>query len=222
MAEANKLSQSSEVMLKQLKNPFDAKFVKVRVGATNKDKTKGIALFYIDAREVMKRLEEVCGMDGWAVKKEAVVAGDKLVGVMCALSIKMPYKDSNGKDVWVTKADFGEPSNASPLKGASSDALKRAAVNFGIGRYLYYIPNRWYKLNKYRQFEEEPELPTWAFPQQNLENWEDVAIMEYNPAEDVDLENLDFTDEEAEKTLTEALARRQEIIANLKKKAKND
>ena len=50
MAEANKLSQSCEAMLRQLKNPFDAKFVKVRVGATNKDKTKGIALFYIDAR----------------------------------------------------------------------------------------------------------------------------------------------------------------------------
>ena len=36
-------SVSADAMLKQLKNPFDPKFVKCRVGATSKDKKKGIA-----------------------------------------------------------------------------------------------------------------------------------------------------------------------------------
>ena len=53
--------QSNEAMLKQLKDPFDPRFVKVRVGAMSKDKKKGIALFYIDSREIQKRLDEVCG-----------------------------------------------------------------------------------------------------------------------------------------------------------------
>lgn len=213
-------SDSVEALLKQLKNPFEAKFVKVRVGATNKDKTKGIALFYLDSREVMKRLDEVCGLDGWASDKEAVTAGDKLVGVKCSLSIRMPYCDARGIEKWVTRSDYGEPSMASPLKGASSDALKRAAVNFGIGRYLYYIPNQWYELDKYKQFKQTPELPTWALPQQGLEDWEDVAILEYDPTKDVDLEGVDFEDEEARKVLTEAKSRREEIIEAAKAKAK--
>jgi hypothetical protein len=41
---------TQDAMLKQLKQPFDPKFVKWRVGATNSDKTKGIALAYIDSR----------------------------------------------------------------------------------------------------------------------------------------------------------------------------
>ena len=201
--QATRLSDSAEALLKQLKNPFDPKFVKCRVGATSKDKSKGIALFYLDSREVMKRLEEVCGIDGWQTRKKAVVSEGKILGVKCELSIRMPYLDQSGNSIWITKTDYGEPSNASPLKGASSDALKRAAVNFGIGRYLYYIPNQWYRLNQYKQFEEQPELPTWALPQENLENWEDVAILEYDPSNDIDLDNLDFTDTEAQQILEE-------------------
>lgn len=48
--------ETQDTMLKQLKNPFDPKFVKWRVGATNPDKSKGIALAYIDSREVKKGL----------------------------------------------------------------------------------------------------------------------------------------------------------------------
>jgi hypothetical protein len=35
--------------------------------------------------------------------------------------------------------DYGEASNFHATKGAASDALKRAAVHFGIGRYLYRV-----------------------------------------------------------------------------------
>ena len=91
-------SQSAEALLKQLKNPFALKFVKCRVGATNRDKTKGVALFYIDAREVMKRLDEVCGTDGWETTKQAVVAGDKVVGVECSLRIRVPSETGS---VWL-------------------------------------------------------------------------------------------------------------------------
>lgn len=207
-------SESVDAMLTQLKNPFDGKFVKYRVGATNAAKTKGIALFYIDAREVMKRLDEVAGMDGWARK---VIEATK--GCICELSVRMPYIMS-GNEKWVLKADVGEFSKTSDFKGASSDAFKRAAVNFGIGRYLYYIPNKWYPLDSKRQFEYTPEFPSWALPQE-VEDWEKVAIKEYNPKQDVGLDEMVFIDDEAKEDLTRAKNYRDEIVANLKAK-KND
>lgn len=210
-------STAAETMLKQLKNPFPPQFVKYRVGATNKAKTKGICLFYIDAREVMKRLDDICGIEGWQREMEAVTSANGLVGVNCKLSLLVPGTDGG---VWISKSDFGEPSNTSPLKGASSDALKRAAVNFGVGRYLYYIMNTWYDLDEKRQFKTAPELPVWALPQQGLENWEDVAVKEYQAELDVDLDNLqdiEFTDEIAEKILKERKLTRDQIVKALKK-----
>lgn len=213
--EAISRSQAVDAMLKQLKNPFDPKFVKCRVGATNKDKTKGIALFYVDAREVMKRLDEVCGMDGWQSKKEETAHG-----VMCELMVRMPYTNKDGDEVWRTKTDFGEFSKTSELKGASSDALKRAAVNFGIGRYLYYIPNNWFPIDKFKNFVETPMLPSWATPDPNIEDWEGVAELEYDPSKDVGLDEMIFTDEEAETELTNRTHTREEIMQALKAKKK--
>jgi len=47
------------------------------------------------------------------------------------------------------------------VKAAFSDALKRAAVKFGIGRYLYRLPTTWcdYDPQK-RQFRQLPQLAT--------------------------------------------------------------
>lgn len=207
-------SQSAEVLYKQLKNPFDPKFVKVRVGATNHEKTKGIALFYLDVREVRKRLTEVCGLDGWRSETKAIVTGNEFIGAICKLGIRMP----NGE--WVWHEDAGEPAKGgNKVKAAFSDAIKRAAVNFGVGAYLYYIPNRRYDLKANgNNFDEQPSLPEWAKPSDTLEDWVSVAEMEYNPDDDVDLDydNLEFADPEAEKILRESEAKRKEILAKFK------
>jgi hypothetical protein len=60
----------------------------------------------------------------------------------------------------VTKEDAGEASQEDePLKSAVSDALKRAAVHFGIGRYLYYLPRVWAPFDpQKRRFIEQPRL----------------------------------------------------------------
>jgi len=208
-------AESVKVMQAQLKNPIDPKFVKCRVGATSKDKSKGIALFYLDAREVEKVLDNVVGPENWATNLTPITSPQGFHGFTCSLTIYMP----DGK--MVTKTDAGEASKTSPIKGAASDALKRAAVLFGVGRYLYYIPNQWYKLNEFGKFEEEPKLPSWAYPNKNLEDWEEVAIKEYDPSKDVDLDTLadaDFVDEESRKILKDAQAKRNEIIKNLKAK----
>lgn len=196
-------SVSAEAMLQALKNPFEPRFVKCRVGATSKDRRKGIALFYIDSREVQKRLDDICGIDGWQSK---FYPTDK--GVICELSIRMP------DGTWITKSDGGVyTEKVTPFKGGCSDAFKRAAVQFGVGRYLYYIPNQWYPLNEYKTFETEPQLPKWALPNSDIQDWEELAIQEYDQAKDVDLETI--SDQEI---LSQSNSRKADIIANLKAK----
>jgi len=49
------------------------------------------------------------------------------------------------------------------LKAAFSDALKRTAVKFGIGRYLYRLPQQWADYDPVKkQFAGTPRLPDWA------------------------------------------------------------
>ncbi len=47
----------------------------------------------------------------------------------------------------VSKSDVGTASQWEASKGCASDALKRAAVHFGIGRYLYALPQVWVDLD---------------------------------------------------------------------------
>lgn len=200
-------SDSAKVLLDQLKNPFPTNLVKYRVGAMSKDKTKGIALFYIDARDVMKRLDDVCGIENW--QSEIIPYGQ---GVICKLSIHMPNGD------WICKSDGGEYTKVAQFKGACSDALKRAAVQFGVGRYLYYILNQWHPLTEYKTFVEPPQLPKFAYPNSDIQDWEELAAMEYDSALDINLEDLEFTDKEAEMALKESAKRKAELIASLKMK----
>lgn len=132
--------------LNDLKRPFPPDVVKWRVGSTNKEKTRGMALAYIDARDVMDRLDEVCGPEHWS-SGFAEAAGR----VICTISIRclMPYPDPLGQDDsrqcygWVHKADGAGDTDFEAEKGGISAAFKRAAVQWGIGRYLYDIPATW-------------------------------------------------------------------------------
>lgn len=159
----------TDTLLRQLKDPFDPKFLKWRVGATNADKTKGIALAYIDSREVQKRLDDVMGVDGWQSRLLNVEKG-----FVCELDLWI-------NDRWVTKSNAAGFTNIDPIKGGASDALKRAATAWGVGRYLYYLPNVWVAIKpkgKSYELAEVPELPDWALPSSRIERWEDVAEME--------------------------------------------
>jgi len=115
-----------------LNEPFDPNMVKWRIGSTTSDKKRGMALAYIDARAVMDRLDEVCGPEGWADEFVDSPSGR----VFCKLSIKVG-------DEWVTKSDAAGDTDVEGLKGGMSDAFKRAAVKWGIGRYLYSLDSPW-------------------------------------------------------------------------------
>ncbi|MCL5459829.1 Rad52/Rad22 family DNA repair protein, partial [Loigolactobacillus coryniformis] len=69
----------------------------------------------------------------------------------------------------MTKTDVGSPSEqpdgGDRLKAAFSDALKRAAVKFGIGRYLYRLKSEWVDYDpQKKQLLQKPELPVWGKP----------------------------------------------------------
>jgi hypothetical protein len=132
--------------------PFPTKSISWRVGRKSKDGKKAQVLAYIDARDVMGRLDRTVGWENWEDTYREVGAGR----IVCSLSIIV-----NG--VRVTKEDGAGVSDIEGEKGALSDALKRAAVKFGVGRYLYYLDAPWVELGDYGKFN-PPSLPRWAVP----------------------------------------------------------
>jgi hypothetical protein len=139
-----------------LSAPFELKEVKFKPQSVKGN--RALALAYIDCRVIQDRLDDVLGVENWMDEYEILAEGS----VMCRLKLKL-----NGE--WVTKTDVGSPSEqpdqGDRLKAAFSDALKRAAVKFGIGRYLYRLPAVWtdYDPQK-KQFSQTPQLPAWAVP----------------------------------------------------------
>lgn len=140
----------------ELAAPFPLADVHFRPGATNREKTQALALAYLDARAIMDRLDEVVGPENW--KDEYTSWEGK--GMLCRLSLRIDGE-------WVGKEDAAEATDIEPVKGAVSDALKRAAVKWGIGRYLYNLDNAWVKCEERGRsviLLEKPRLPTWALP----------------------------------------------------------
>lgn len=121
----------------QLKAPFPPDRISWRVGSTNKDKTKGMALAYIDSRDVQERLDEACGPGGW--QDRFPHAGTKTI---CEIGIKIDGE-------WIWRADGSGDSDIEAEKGAISGAFKRAAVKWGIGRYLYDVQSPWVEIEGY-------------------------------------------------------------------------
>ena len=145
--------ETSELMDK-LKAPFPEKHLRWRVGACTKDKSKGIALAYIDSRDVMKRLDDVMGPENWQ-DRYPWSDGSRIV---CEIGLRIDGE-------WLWKANGAGDTQVEAEKGAFSDALKRSAVMWGIGRYLYLLPNVWVPLNDRKQIIQPPALPQWATPE---------------------------------------------------------
>jgi hypothetical protein len=147
-------------LFRQLAEPFPASAIDWRVGSTTKDKTKGIALAYLQARPVMDRLDQVLGPENWQDTYEPIMGNAGPVGFKCSLSLRI-------KGEWITKTDAADTSDIEAIKGGVSDALKRAAVKWGIGRYLYDLPTIWVALEPRGNswvIKETPTLPGWALP----------------------------------------------------------
>lgn len=156
-SEAVMAEQDVKQILEALKRPFPVDLISWRVGATTSDKSKGIALAYIDARDVMKRLDDVVGAENWQ-DDYPWSEGGRLV---CRIGLRLGGE-------WVWKANGAGDTQVEAEKGAFSDAFKRAAVMWGIGRYLYMLPNVWVPLEtkgRSHVIKQAPALPAWATPE---------------------------------------------------------
>ena len=142
----------------KLSGPFPATQISWRVGSTNRDKTKGMALAYLDARDVMERLDTVCGPDDWQARYP--FAG------CCEIGLRIVRNATQVE--WVWKSNGAGQSDIEAEKGQFSDAFKRAAVLWGIGRYLYALPSPWVDLVDGRRFSDE----TLAMLTQKLDKWQ--------------------------------------------------
>lgn len=116
----------TEDVRQKLLAPFSPSEVKFLPKSGTDDKKRGMA--YVDSRVIMHRLDDVFGPGGWSFTYDVVPGPSMMVrGSLVVLG--------------VLKCDAGEAGREEePLKSAVSDALKRTAVHFGIGRYLYALP----------------------------------------------------------------------------------
>lgn len=177
-------------ILEELRKPFMQDELDFRIGQSGKTsngKVYASCFTYITGRAVMNRLDEVFGIDGW--KDEYRENGD---GFICKLSVKIDGE-------WITKEDGADKTKVEALKGGLSDALKRAAVKFGIGRYLYSLESSYVRIvekntpnAKYGKLKDNtvfywlpPVLPEWALPKNEKK---EVVLTTENFAEEV--ENL--------------------------------
>lgn len=178
--------------LKKLAEPFPSSDVEWRIGrAGNKNgKTWASCLAYITNRAIMNRLDEVCGPENWQNVFDKGPGG----GIICGIAIRIPQKMHEGlgmhheESYWVTKWDGAENTDVESVKGGLSDAMKRAAVQWGIGRYLYNLTEGWANIvdindkkahsGSYKDKETgktvwfrwvPPDFPHWALPEKETE-----------------------------------------------------
>jgi len=127
--------------LEKLAAPFGENEVEWRVQASGSG-DRGVwarCMPFIDSRCIMDRLDAVCGIGAWQNRYEK----GPDCGTICGISIRIDNE-------WVTKWDGAETPGASTgsatenridaVKTGLTNAFKRAAVQWGIGRYLYGIP----------------------------------------------------------------------------------
>lgn len=109
----------------------------------------GGTLDYIDARFVFDRFDAALGPDLWQSDIEwtpVVRLEEKLgkKGQVIEEEVQTPFPMARlgvlCKEGWVWKQDLGDFSDIASVKGSVSDSIKRAAVQWGVGRDLYPKP----------------------------------------------------------------------------------
>lgn len=146
------MSEAAKI-LAALKEPFHPKQVRWRIGRKTKDGKKAQVLAYIDARDAQKRLDDVVGCNNWyPVQKH-----DNGL-YLCTLHVRIDGE-------WIGKMDGAPSTQVEAQKGGLSDAFKRSAVLWGVGRYLYYVDSPWVPIDEWGNFT-PPDLPKWAKPRE--------------------------------------------------------
>jgi hypothetical protein len=100
-------------------------------------------------------------------KRDKIIQTGKVL-VTCTLTIARLGTHSGSGEQWA------DEQNA--MTSAEAQAFKRSASCFGLGRYLYNLPETWVTLDGQGKLTRLPALPNWALPKVN------AAIGKTNPA----------------------------------------
>lgn len=111
------------------------------VSRNNQGQLNALIVPYVQARAIQSRLDKVCGLL-WQTKYRELTIFEK-PAIECTISIFH-------NNVWISRCDAAEATQYESVKGGYSDALKRAAVQFGIGRFLYSLPQFWVPISNTR------------------------------------------------------------------------
>lgn len=122
---------------KALAAPFGSEEVEWRPQGKSGANSKTQVIAYITSAAIQERLDAVMGAGAWSFTWEPlVVDGGEVRVAKGALTL-----------LGVVKEDVGTASNWEPSKGCVTDALKRCATLWGIGRYLRNLPDIWVTLD---------------------------------------------------------------------------
>ena len=133
-------NKSAEELRAALSAPFQSADIEWRISATNSAKTSGLAVPYVTNRAIQTRLDSTVGIDGW---HNDFVPWKGESAQLCGISIYFPSQEA-----WITKWDGADDSDIESVKGGLSDRMKRAAVEWGIGRYLYGMTQKWVSIEQ--------------------------------------------------------------------------
>lgn len=133
-------NKSAEELRAALSAPFQSADIEWRISATNSAKTSGLAVPYVTNRAIQTRLDSTVGIDGW---HNDFVPWKGESAQLCGISIYFPSQEA-----WITKWDGADDSDIESVKGGLSDSMKRAAVEWGIGRYLYGMTQKWVSIEQ--------------------------------------------------------------------------
>ena len=166
----------------RLQAPFDPSDIEWKPQTSGFSKSGNapyvLAVPYVTNRAIQKRLDEVFGVFGW---ENEYKPAQGIQGYLCGISV---YNEDGRK---ITRWDGAEATHIEPLKGGLSNSMKRAAVQLGIGRYLYQLDEFWAQCvatdnygghdgyehiirknnkNNYPKHIawKNPEFPAWALP----------------------------------------------------------
>jgi len=127
---------------------------------------------YIDARQVMDLLDEHVGPQNWQSEFY------NLNGAMfCKIGIFL-------NNQWIWKSDAGSEGNIEKEKSLASDCLKRAAVNWGIGRFLYTAPPMYINTNEKAIKNDKGKITNKPYPMDKDKNriWDITKYIDDNPS----------------------------------------
>lgn len=125
----------------KLRAPFTQDAIEWRVQSSGFSGEKPWAKIvpYLTNRAIQDRLDEAVGPENWRNEYTAGPQG----GVLCGISLYLPKADNSAEYHWVTKWDGAENTDIEGVKGGLSGSMKRAAVQWGIGRFLYECSEEW-------------------------------------------------------------------------------